>query len=579
MSEYEYEDVVEPEHEDVIGSTDADAVEPEPEPGSRKRRVIGIGIAVVTASLLAVGGCGAYNLTHAIMNGSKGGTPTADGRAAAPQPAGPPPSTKQATNAAAGFLAAWSRGDLTAAAVLTDDPISTSAALTVFRQGAAPKQLTLTPTGPGPAGAAGTVTMGFHARLAFDGTDRALEYDSALGLVRTADGRTVVHWTPKVIHPDLVPNGMLTVRPTPIPAGHLVDRDGAPLTGSAVTALLADLKDGRPVSDGTPGRAVVLIRPGLPDKQLLVLGEGSAAQRKVTLDADLQQTAEAALAEQTSGGRAGSLVAIEPSTGRILAAASTPAGFNRAFGGTLMPGSTLKTVTAAALLESGLGPDSPAPCKATTTSPRTWRNDEPGDHLGYTLADSFAHSCNTAFIDQGLARLAPGDLGKVAVEQFGLGLVWHTGLSSFDAKIPVPASRDDQAAELIGHGGVQVNTLAMASVAATVQNGTFRQPYLVDGTERAAATGRLPAAVARDLRAMMAKAATDGTARAPMAGLTGQIGAKTGTADEDGQADPDSWFIAYRGDLAVAVEIHAGGHGADAAGQVAARVLKAGNEG
>ncbi|MFD0532194.1 penicillin-binding transpeptidase domain-containing protein [Kitasatospora arboriphila] len=326
---------------------------------------------------------------------------------------------------------------------------------------------------------------------------------------------------------------------------------------------------------------MVLVRGSAqPAEQLFALTDPGAAEFKVTLDAELQRVADAALREQTGGGGAGSVVVVEPSTGHVLAIASAPAGaFNRALGGGTAPGSTMKVVTGAALLEAGLRPDSPAPCRDTATSPKVWHNDERGDHLGYTLADDFAHSCNTAFIEQGLAKLQPGTLAKVASEQFGLGLEWHTGLLSFDARIPAPGNRDEQAAEYIGQGGVQMNTLLMASVAATVQSGTFRQPVVVDGVaDRASAPGQLPADVARDLRAMMAKTVREGTARAPMAGIGGQVGAKTGTAEVDGK-NPNSWFIAYRGDLAVAVEVEGAGHGAEAAGRAAAQILRVGNNG
>ncbi|GAA2750119.1 penicillin-binding transpeptidase domain-containing protein [Kitasatospora cinereorecta] len=567
MIEYEYED---DEHE-------PDAVDTEGRAPGRARRAVRVGVAVVCVGMLAVGGYGVYNVAHAIMGGSKGG---GDGARPVPSATAHPPTAEQAAAAAKDFLAAWGKGDFATAAALTDRQDIAAGALAAFQQQLRPTDFTLTPGAPAPA-EAGRTAVGFHARLAFEGVDRAWEYDGTLGTVRTGDGRTVVHWEPAVMHPGLTAGATLAVQAVAVPAGRLVDRNGAPLDDSAqVKALLAGVKapDG---GSGTPGQAVVLLPgAGRPAEQLFLLSRPSGAELRVTIDAALQRAAEAALTEQTAGGRAGSLVAVEPSTGHILAVANAPAGgFNRAFGGGIAPGSTMKVVTAAALLESGLAPDSPAPCKDTTNSPKAWHNDERGDHLGYTLTDDFAHSCNTAFIDQGLARLAPGTLAKVAGEQFGLGLSWHTGLTSFDARIPAPGSRDEQAAEYIGQGGIQVNTLLMASVAATVQNGTFRQPVLVDGIpDRATAPARLPADVARALRSMMALTAREGTARGPMAGLTGQVGAKTGTAEVDGQ-HPNSWFIAYRGDLAVAVEVEGAGHGADAAGQAAAQLLKAADNG
>ncbi|MCU7820390.1 penicillin-binding transpeptidase domain-containing protein [Kitasatospora sp. DSM 101779] len=574
---YEEAEYGDAEYEDAEDGAEATA------PG-RRRRAVRAGVAVVCGGMLAIGGVGAYNVAHAVWGGSGGGGAAKPAQQAAAT-AAQAPTTDQAATAAKGFLDAWGRGDVAAAAALTDRPDLATGALSSFRQELHPSEFTLTPTGATGATAAasaqpGRTAQGFHARMRFEGTDRAWEYDGRLGVVRTDEGRTAVHWEPGVIHPRLAEGGSIAVRTVDALPGRLVDRNGKPFDDSSpVKAMLAGVKTGgRP---GTPGRAVVLVRGAAqPAEQLFTLTDPGAAEFRVTLDAALQRAVEAALREQTGGGRAGSVVAVEPSTGHVLAVASAPAGtFNRAFGGEIAPGSTMKVVTGAALLEAGLDPDSPAPCRDTVNSPKAWHNDERGDHLGYTLADDFAHSCNTAFIEQGLAKLGPGTLAKVAAEQFGLGLEWHTGLTSFDARIPAPGSRDEQAAEYIGQGSIQMNTLLMASVAATVQSGTFRQPVVVDGVaDRATAPGRLPAAIARDLRAMMAKTVREGTARAPMAGLSGQVGAKTGTAEVDGR-NPNSWFIAYRGDLAVAVEVEGAGHGAEAAGRAAAQILRVGNHG
>ncbi|WBP84427.1 penicillin-binding transpeptidase domain-containing protein [Kitasatospora cathayae] len=179
----------------------------------------------------------------------------------------------------------------------------------------------------------------------------------------------------------------------------------------------------------------------------------------------------------------------------------------------------------------------------------------------------------------GAYNVQPGTLTSVARDQFGLGLQWRIGIPSRDATIPVPGNKDEAAAEYIGQSQIQVNSLLMASVAATVQSGTFRQPVLREDAKRVTAPGRLPADVAQSLRSMMARTATQGTARAPMSGLSGQIGAKTGTVEAGDRQATNSWFIAYRNDLAVAAEVEGGGHGNSAAGVAAAQVLKAGGKG
>ncbi|MEU1784890.1 hypothetical protein [Streptomyces sparsogenes] len=52
-------------------------------------------------------------------------------------------------------------------------------------------------------------------------------------------------------------------------------------------------------------------------------------------------------------------------------------------------------------------------------------------------------------------------------------------------------------------------------------------------------------------------------------------GAKTGSAEVDGQATPNGWFTAYRGGVAAAGLVLQGGHGGDSAGPIVAAVLKA----
>jgi cell division protein FtsI/penicillin-binding protein 2 len=61
-----------------------------------------------------------------------------------------------------------------------------------------------------------------------------------------------------------------------------------------------------------------------------------------------------------------------------------------------------------------------------------------------------------------------------------------------------------------------------------------------------------------------------------MSGLSGSVGAKTGSAEVDGQAKSNSWFTGYRNDVAAAAMTQEGGHGGDAAGPIVAAVLRAG---
>ena len=125
-----------------------------------------------------------------------------------------------------------------------------------------------------------------------------------------------------------------------------------------------------------------------------------------------------------------------------------------------------------------------------------------------------------------------------------------------------------------------MSPLNMASVTATAITGDFRQPYLVspdlDDRELATAKG-LPASTSAQLKQMMRMTATQGTAAQAMAGLGGDIGAKTGSAEVDGQAKSNSWFTGFRNDIAAAAMTQEGGHGGDAAGPIVAAVLRTGD--
>ncbi len=105
----------------------------------------------------------------------------------------------------------------------------------------------------------------------------------------------------------------------------------------------------------------------------------------------------------------------------------------------------------------------------------------------------------------------------------------------------------------------------MASVAATVENGSFKQPILAAGTKQATASA-LPAATDNDLKEMMRAVVTSGTADDIGFGPT--VYAKTGTADVKGQGQPNSWLIAFdpTKDVAVAALVLNAGYGAQFAG-------------
>ena len=168
------------------------------------------------------------------------------------------------------------------------------------------------------------------------------------------------------------------------------------------------------------GRIVIRSRESGAVRSTLVRRRATRGRPlRTTLDLELQDAAESALGDR-SGNAA--LVAVQPSTGDVLAVANRPAdsALNRAFAGLYPPGSTFKVVTTAALLRAGLDVGETVPCPPTrVVDGRSFRNFEGGAAGAVPFRTDFAQSCNTAFIS--LAdRLRPDALTRTA-RAFGLG--------------------------------------------------------------------------------------------------------------------------------------------------------------
>ncbi|MFC9296013.1 penicillin-binding transpeptidase domain-containing protein, partial [Streptomyces sp. NPDC057010] len=274
---------------------------------------------------------------------------------------------------------------------------------------------------------------------------------------------------------------------------------------------------------------------------------------------------------------------VQPSSGHVLAVANhRKDGFNAAMRGARAPGSTMKIVTAAMLIDRGLvSADKPAECtKDAVWGGRTFHNLKNFEAPGATFATSFARSCNTAFIKPIDGVRDDAALSKEATQVFGIDLDWKTGIKSVDGKVPT-ATGAEEAAGYIGQGQITMNPLNVASITATARTGVFRQPVLVspdlDGRTIATAQRRMKPAVQQQLVSMMRLTASSGTAQQTMAAVGGSDkGAKTGSAEVDGSGSPDSWFTGFSGDVAAAAMVEGGGHGADAAGPIVATVLNAG---
>jgi cell division protein FtsI/penicillin-binding protein 2 len=325
---------------------------------------------------------------------------------------------------------------------------------------------------------------------------------------------------------------------------------------------------------GAPERRIVIREDGAPIRRLLRKRGKAGHSLTTTLDKNVQAAAEKAL-----GGVPGNaaLVAMQPSTGDLLAVANRPSdsSFDRALAGNYAPGSTFKVVVTAALLRTGLGVTTPVACpKTETVGGRPFKNFQGETASGSVpFSQDFAISCNTAFVSL-YNRISPKALSRVA-RDYGLGRKVKLRLGVAQSSVPPPSGDTARAAAMIGQDKIVASPLAMAGVAATVAAGKWHSPRIVDSD--ASKTGPdLALGEVSSLRTLMRGVVTGGTGTA-LANLGGSPAGKSGTA-EFGNANPPAthaWFIAFRGDLAVAVLVEKGKSGGSVAAPIVARFLAA----
>jgi len=252
-------------------------------------------------------------------------------------------------------------------------------------------------------------------------------------------------------------------------------------------------------------------------------------------------------------------VAVQPSTGDILAAAQNEAADAAgaiAFTGRYPPGSTFKIVTANAALQTlGVSATTPEPCPGTTVIGGRLVPNENRFALGTVpLGQTFARSCNTTFATLA-SRMAPDALTAAGL-QLGFGADYAVpGLTTVTGSVPPADDLVQRAEDGFGQGQVVATPFGMALVAASVARGGPVVPQLIRGrqTETTTAATAPDAAALEQLRPMMRQVVTDGTATALRG--SGEVFGKTGTAEfsQGGQNRAHGWFVGYRGDVAFAV--------------------------
>jgi cell division protein FtsI/penicillin-binding protein 2 len=287
----------------------------------------------------------------------------------------------------------------------------------------------------------------------------------------------------------------------------------------------------------------------------------------LTLIPELQERAQAILREANVP--YGAVVAVEPSTGKVLAMvsfSSVDAALPVALQATQPAASIFKVITGAALVEeAGLGPNSRecvrggrSGISADLLTPNPQR-----DTLCHTLGQAMGHSTNTVF-----ARLADRHLSGEKLEKwatsFGFGAAVPFALPVEASRFTAPSGRVDRAGAAAGFHHSTLSPLHGALVAAAIgYDGVMMEPELVESIERNGVTAfraearpwrrAVSPTTAQALATMMRETARDGTAtkhirrstsRVQRTSIAGKTGSLSSTC-ADGKRRHNSWFIGF----------------------------------
>lgn len=335
-----------------------------------------------------------------------------------------------------------------------------------------------------------------------------------------------------------------------------------------------------------------------------------------TINPHVQQVGWDAMQQGCGGPCKGAVVALEPSTGKILALVSAPSYnpnllsshdpqeqerawqqlrddpesplINRAISETYPPGSTFKVITTAAALKAGFttaeqltsAPRMPLP--DSTVAVENYAGSSCGHEPTVTLAEAFALSCNTAFVQLGL--LTGADALRGTARSFGLDVPPDPiPLQVAESTVGPITDAASLGISSIGQKDVALTPLENALVAATIANaGVTMRPYLVDALKGPDLTSISTTApqqqrravspqVAAKLTELMVGAEQVAQQKGAIPGV--QIASKTGTAEhgtDPRHTPPHAWYIAFAPaqtpKVAVAVLIEDGGDRLSATG-------------
>jgi peptidoglycan glycosyltransferase len=386
----------------------------------------------------------------------------------------------------------------------------------------------------------------------------------------------------------------------PIPASRLqaLEAQGVPSQASVGVSGMERALDDR--LRGRPGGAL------LAGERLLAYVPPQAAPAVHTsISPEVQRAAVTAL-----GGQLGGIVALNPSSGEILAVAGI------GLDGLQPPGSTFKMVTLTGALQAGIANRHTVfPYATFATLDGVKLSNAHGEDCGGSLELAFAVSCNSVFSPLGYKLGA----ARLVATAEALGFNHDPGVEgAAESTLPAAGALQgelDIGSTAIGQGQVLATPLQMATVAATIADGGQRPaPTFLHGSGHSAGARAMSASVARTVRRLMIGVVRFGTGTsAAISGVT--VAGKTGTAElksacptpaagsetnssvtsssetseankecqsgsESEASNTDAWFAAFAPALhpriAVCVLLVKDGAGGDTAAPVARQVLEAG---
>jgi cell division protein FtsI/penicillin-binding protein 2 len=472
-----------------------------------------------------------------------------------------------------------------------------------------------------------------------------LQLAFALKIAGGSDASGGIVWSRSLEFPGLRSGEVLTRKTTLPRRATVLARDGSVLgegaaaeagqrdspLGAAAGAVLGEVgalpaaRARQLEADGVPANAIVGVSGveealderlrGTPGGELLADGSQSGGSTRVlaiavpkaapaihtTVSPTVQRAAVTAL-----GGQLGGVVAMQPSTGQILAVAGL------GIDDLQPPGSTFKMVTLSGVLQTRIAnPHTTFSYATYATLDGVKLSNAGGEECGGSLALAFAVSCNSVFAPLGVKLGAPRLVAMA--ERYGFN--HEPGIpGAVESTLPPPSRIQgelDVGSTAIGQGEVQASALQMATVAATIADGGRRpQPTFALGAHPHSVANATSASVARTVRRLMIGVVREGTGTSAaipgvtVAGKTGTAelgtvnscsgsGAEGGGSESSGEAhaadcqgapsDPsntDAWFAAFAPALhpriVVCVLMVKDGAGGDTAAPVARQVLEAG---